>query len=330
MVASSSKQQIFRIRKIQIEMLGTITLNTEFKPSLRPWLLFAMWIALSLTVFWQPFTALLHYSLKNDNASHVLLIPFISAWLFFLDRKQIFNRISSDLPLAAAVLLIPAVVSGWAYLLSADWTPSEQITTYTLALVLVWIAGFMLFFGRAAAKLGWFPLLFLFLTVPLPDFVLNRVIYLLQKGSADIASTFFDWTGVPVLREGFVFHLPRVSIEVASECSGIRSSMALLILALLVGHFFLRSLWKQVAFVLCGLFVMIVKNGIRIVTLTLLANYVDPGFLFGNLHREGGVVFFLLGLLLLVPVLWLLQRGKPPLREDTEPNSRNFEKSSKS
>ena len=57
---------------------------------------------------------------------------------------------------------------------------------------------------------------------------------------------------------------------------------------------------------LAGIVVMIIKNGIRIVTLTLLANYVDPGFLHGNLHREGGVVFFVIGLLLLLPVLWLL------------------------
>jgi exosortase/archaeosortase family protein len=56
---------------------------------------------------------------------------------------------------------------------------------------------------------------------------------------------------------------------------------------------------------------MIVKNGVRIVTLTLLASYVDPGFLYGRLHHEGGVVFFLLGLALLAPVLWLLERGEP-------------------
>jgi exosortase/archaeosortase family protein len=53
---------------------------------------------------------------------------------------------------------------------------------------------------------------------------------------------------------------------------------------------------------------MILKNGVRIVTLTLLASYVDPGFLYGRLHRDGGVVFFLLGLLLLAPLLWFLQR----------------------
>jgi len=62
--------------------------------------------------------------------------------------------------------------------------------------------------------------------------------------------------------------------------------------------------------VLVGLFVMILKNAIRIVTLTLLASYVDPGFLYGNLHREGGVVFFLLGLALMAPVLWWLERGE--------------------
>jgi exosortase/archaeosortase family protein len=55
---------------------------------------------------------------------------------------------------------------------------------------------------------------------------------------------------------------------------------------------------------------MIVKNGIRIATLTLLAMYVDPGFLTGRLHHQGGIVFFLVGLLLLAPLLWLLQRGE--------------------
>jgi exosortase/archaeosortase family protein len=63
--------------------------------------------------------------------------------------------------------------------------------------------------------------------------------------------------------------------------------------------------------VIAGLFVMILKNGVRIVTLTLLASYVDPGFLYGKLHREGGVVFFVLGLLLLAPLVWILQRSEP-------------------
>jgi exosortase/archaeosortase family protein len=74
----------------------------------------------------------------------------------------------------------------------------------------------------------------------------------------------------------------------------------------------LRTFWRQLIFVLAGLFVMILKNAIRIVTLTLLAIYVDPGFLFGRLHHEGGIVFFLIGLTFMAPLLWWLERSERP------------------
>jgi exosortase/archaeosortase family protein len=113
-----------------------------------------------------------------------------------------------------------------------------------------------------------------------------------------------------------------MSIEVAQECSGIRSSISLLVLALLVSHFAFRPFWKKLVFVTAGLLMMVVKNGVRIVTLTLLANYVDPGFLFGRLHHEGGVVFFLLGLALLWPVYWLLSKSEGQKTAKSKPTSR--------
>lgn len=271
----------------------------------RRWVLFGFWLACSAAVSWKALGSLLSYSLGNDDASHVLLIPFISAWLVFLDRGRIFRHLSSDVAVS-----VPLAILG---ILSVMWSSPAKLRSPSagaLGLVLLCIAGFALAFGWEAVKTARFPLLFLFLFVPLPEAVLNKVVYFLQNGSAEIAAFLFSITTVPVLREGLVFHLPRFSIAVAPECSGIRSSIALLVLALLAGHFFLRSFWKQTVFVLAGILVMIIKNGIRIVTLTLLANYVDPGFLYGSLHREGGVVFFMIGLLLLLPVLWLLQRGK--------------------
>jgi exosortase len=292
-----------------------VELTDTSQGSNQRWLFYGLWVALSLAIFWRPGTMLVRHALANDNASHILLIPFISAWLIFQERRQILGRKSCDWGAAACLFAVAATVYGWTLHSAAQWSLGNSLASYAVALVFFWIAGFALIFGRAALQTNRFAMLFLFLSVPLPDTLLARTIFLLQKGSAEIAGTLFDLTGVPVLREGFVFHLSRVNIEVASECSGIRSSMALLILAVLVGHFLLRPFWKKVVFVLCGVFVMIVKNGVRIVTLTLLANYVDPGFLYGNLHHQGGVVFFLLGLLLLVPVLWLLQRGEKSQRK---------------
>ena len=141
------------------------------------------------------------------------------------------------------------------------------------------VAGFVLLLGVSRAKSSSFALAFLLFTIPIPEVILNKIIYWLQAGSAAIAEVLFNLSGAPVLREGFVFHLPKMSIEVAQECSGIRSSLALLILALLVAHFSFRPLWKKIVFIFAGLCMMLIKNGIRIATLTLLANYVDPRLL---------------------------------------------------
>jgi hypothetical protein len=50
------------------------------------------------------------------------------------------------------------------------------------------------------------------------------------------------------------------------------------------------------------------KNGIRIITLSLLGNYVDPRILSSSLHKEGGLPFFILGLALMAPILFFLRK----------------------
>lgn len=281
--------------------LGSLSRRTLF---------YVAWIFASCSLFLYPLMAFVSYSLSNENASHLVLIPVISAWILFLERNRIFKTLGSDVVAASVFLAAGGALALVAFSLGSHWSALNHLSVYTLALILLWVAGFALLFGRQALQNARFPLVFLLLTIPIPDFLLNKVIYLLQKGSAEIAAVLFDWSGVPVLRDGFVFHLAHVSIEVARECSGIRSSLALLILAILVAYFYLDTFWKQAVLVVAGLFVMIVKNGVRIVTLTLLASYVDPGFLYGKLHNQGGVVFFVLGLLLLAPLLWLLQRSE--------------------
>ena len=283
----------------------------------RSWGLYAAWLVVCCLVFWKPILALTRYALNSENASHILLIPFIAAWLFYLDRQKI---VHSSLDLAAAAwFAVPAAILSAMTMRRSFTDMSISLTVSILALVLLLAGGFVALFGRRSARSVWFSLAFVLFVVPFPEPLLNRIIYLLQAGSADVAETLFDWTGVPVLREGFIFHLPRMSIEVAQECSGIRSSIALLILALLVAHFSFSKFWKKALFILAGLLMMIVKNGVRIATLTLLANYVDPGFLYGKLHREGGIVFFLIGLALLWPFYWWLRRGEqsfPPHGRD--------------
>jgi exosortase len=296
-------------------MVSPSSHNTAATPALgilhrRSWL-YAAWILTTCVVFFVPVRRFVLYSLTNDNASHAILIPAICGWLLFLERDRIFASLGSDMRFASAFLFGGVLVAAVPLLATSRLSQLNQISLYVFALLLFWAAGFAFLFGREALRQAHFPLAFSLFTIPIPDFLLEKSIYWLQKGSAEISAVLFDWTGVPVLRDGFVFHLAHVNIEIARECSGIRSSLALLILAVLVAHFYLRTFWKQAVLVLAGLFVMVLKNGVRIVTLTLLASYVNPDFLYGKLHHEGGVVFFLLGLALLAPLLWLLERSEP-------------------
>jgi exosortase len=281
------------------------------------WLLFSVWIVVSSLLFAAPLIALVRLSLTNDNASHLILIPFLAAGLLFIERRTIFSHPSFCG--SGGIFLLLSVILLLSVRLAGDKVPADiRLTGNILAVILLWIAGFAFSFGKAALKSAYFSLLFLFLTVPLPNFLVERIISLLQAGSAEITEVLFNLTGVPVLREGLVFHLARVNIEIARECSGIRSTIALFVLALPVVHYGLHSFWRKLFFMTCAFFMMILKNAIRIVTLTLLAVYVDPSFLFGKLHRDGGIVFFLLGLLLLLPVLLLLQRGESPALAGTK------------
>lgn len=270
--------------------------------------LFFGWLLLSSLVFLRTIIALVRMSLSQDDASYIVLVPFISAAVLYLERDKVFLQPSFDKKTSSVFLPFAGVLGIVSYFLATHPSLGLQLSAWMLTLVTLWVAGFALFFGKAAVHAATFPLLFLLLTVPIPSFLLDRIILALQEGSAWITGALFDLAGVPALREGLVFHLPRVTIEIAKECSGIRSSMALFILAVLVAHFRLRSSVHKVLFVAAGLFMMILKNGIRIATLTILAIYVDPGFLFGRLHHQGGVVFFILALLLLLPLLSFLER----------------------
>jgi len=270
--------------------------------------IFAGFVLASGLIFWKTWAALIAYSLQNESASHILLIPVIALFLLFSERSRIFlqNRVAYGPGLAVIFCAIGLFLL--ATRLSA--AGGYRLSLEALSIVVLWIGGFLACYGFEVARAGLFPLLFLLLMVPWPNAILDRAIYWLQEGSTDVTYTIFKALGIPVFRQGFVLTVPGVAIEVATECSGIRSSMALLITCLLAAHFYLRTKWKMLVFILLVIPLSVVKNGIRIATLTLLSLYISPDFLRGRLHREGGFVFFFLALAMLFPVLRVLERSE--------------------
>lgn len=271
---------------------------------------FVVFVGATVALFWTPLSLLIRLSQQQEHYSHIVLIPLVSAALFVRDRQQIFADVRTQWRTALGALLAAGLLYWLGRGHASSLSENDQLSIVMLAVVVVWIGGFVLCYGTGALRAGLFPALVLLLMVPIPDVVLRQTISWLQAGSAEVTNVLFQLVGVPVFRTGFLFELPGVTIEIAEECSGIRSSLALLITSLLGGHLFLRSAWSKLVLALTTLPLLFVKNGIRIVTLSLLSIYVDPDFLTGSLHQRGGIVFFLLTLAILVPVARLLQRNE--------------------
>lgn len=286
------------------------TLKQTLDSRMRAHAAFVGLVILSVIVFSKTFHALVLFSLSHESSSHILLIPCVSVYLLWSERSRNFHVVRTSFVSGAIVVL--AAIGLYLFMAghSSVQEPEQFLPGATLAIVLLWLGGFLLCYGLAAWRSASFSLLFLLLMVPLPPTFLERTIYGLQQGSTEIAYLLFKAVDVPVLRQGFILAVPGVTIEVARECSGIHSSVALFITCILAAHLFLKTKWKSLLFVLLAFPLAIIKNGIRIATLTLLSVYVDSGFLTGRLHHEGGFVFFLLALAILAPVLMFLQRSE--------------------
>jgi exosortase len=246
------------------------------------------------------------FAVTHDYGSHILLIVPISVYLIYLKRGGVFSKVQSDV-LPSLTLFLTAGALKWAAHALNLRGVSDYLWLEILALLLFWTAAFIVCFGIHAFRAAFFPFFFLLLMVPAPDFLIQKAIFSLQVGSATVAFWLFKILNVPVFREGLVFHIPTLDLEVAKECSGIRSSVVLLITTLILGEFVLRSFWTKTILVVSLIPIVILKNGLRIVTISVLTIYVNRGFLHGWLHHSGGIVFYLLGLLALVPMLKLLK-----------------------
>lgn len=273
----------------------------------RKTLWFGAYLVACLAVFWLPVRDLLHLSLAEDTYSHILLVPFITAGLVLMNRHLVPGDAAGSPRAGAIVFFSGLLLFGLGWQFGLHLAAGKPLAFAILPLVfLVW-AGFLFFYGARAFQSLQFPLYFLLLAIPVPQSVIDVLIQWLRLGSSETAYWLFRATATPVFRQGFIFAVPGATIDVAPECSGIRSAIALFIVCLLAGYLFLRTKWARFALLVATVPVLVIKNGIRIVTLTLLATHVDPSFLTGRFHHQGGFIFFLVGLLILWPVLLWLQ-----------------------
>jgi exosortase C (VPDSG-CTERM-specific) len=271
------------------------------------------YLVLLTLLFVQPLSRLILYAAQSNLHSHILLVPFITGYLLYLQRRRLSVALRSSIAGTVAVggigVAVLVALVAWRGRLSIN----DELALMALAFVCLVGAGGFLFLGSTWMAAAAFPVAFLIFMVPLPDAAVDW----LEKGSmlasAEAAALYFWVAGTPLVRHGTVFELPGIVLQVAQECSGIHSSWVLFITGLLVSHLFLRTRWRRIALVAFVIPLGILRNGLRILVIGLLCVHIGPHMVDSIIHRQGGPFFFALSLIPLSLLLWWLRRQEQRL-----------------
>jgi len=231
----------------------------------------------------------------DPNFEHGVFVPLFALFVLWQDRKK---------------LSVIAPAPSWAGL---------PLLVLSLLMLVLGVLGAELFFSRVSLLIllagliilfqGWtffrailFPWAFLILMIPIPVLILQQVTFPLQLLAAKLAAALLELVGVAVLRQGNVIVLASMPLDVAEACSGIRSLLTLVTLAIIYGYLLETRLSVRVVLALAAVPIAVAANSFRIFGTGLLVQYWDPDKAEGFFHSFSGWLIFVVALILLFAV----------------------------
>ena len=271
------------------------------RPQRREWILPSIGACLFVVLYVPVLTRLVAQWLSDPNYRHGIIIPFISAFIIWRKRDEL-RGLPGDGAAVLGVLLILAAAA----LLIGGSAASELFTT-RISLPVLLIGVSFLLLGRVFTTTLAFPLLFLFMMVPLPYIIYYKLTFPLQLFSARLSAGILDLLQINVIRKGNIIHLPNYSLEVIAACSGLRSLMTMITLALIFAAFSDLSNTRKALIVAWAVPAAIAANTIRLVVTAIGAYTVSSSFADGILHDISGFIVFFAGFLLLALFAWVMK-----------------------
>jgi len=271
---------------------------------------FGLWapIAFSVAAFaflYRSVIAKLVYDWTYDgNFSHGFLIVPIAAYLVWERRKKL-AATPIEPSVVGLVLLVGSLATLAAGILGAELFLSRVSMIGVIGSVVLFTTGWRFL------RVLMFPLAFLLLMIPIPAIVFNQISLPLQLLASKAAEYTLQMVHIPVLREGNVIVLANTSLEVAEACSGIRSLISLVTLAIVYGYFSDGRVWARTVLTVAAVPVAVVSNAARVAGTGVAAHYYGPQAAEGFFHTFSGWMLFLVAFVMLFGIQKLLGVGTP-------------------
>ncbi|GAB7024027.1 exosortase A [Salidesulfovibrio brasiliensis] len=237
----------------------------------------------------------------DDNYSHGFLIPVVAGWFVYTGWQDL--RDTEVRPSDLGGLL---VLAGAAQFVLA-WLATEYFNM-RLSMVVLLAGAVLLFFGREVFRKLRLPIGYLVLMVPLPYILYDAVAFPLKLFVAKVSVKTLQLMNFAVFREGNVISFPNITLEVADACSGLRSIMSLIALAVTLAFIMLRSPYKRLLLILLAVPFAVFTNTLRVIATGVLARYFGRQAAEGFFHEFAGIAVFVMALVLLLASGFILKR----------------------
>ncbi|HKV26640.1 MAG TPA: exosortase A [Candidatus Acidoferrales bacterium] len=238
---------------------------------------------------------------RDPNYGHGFLVPILAGYVLWKERVRL-GRIAIRPSNFGLVVMLGAIGLLLIGSLGAELFSSRISLIFLLGGMVIFLAGWKML--RAVS----FPLGFLVLMIPIPVLIYNQITFPLQLLASRFATFWLQLVNVPVLREGNLIILPNYTLEVVEACSGIRSLMTLITLAVAYGYLMQDRRWLRWVLALIMIPIAIVSNAIRIMGAGLLTYHFGHEMAEGFFHEFSGWVIFLAALVLMFGCHWLLRK----------------------
>lgn len=252
----------------------------------------------------------------DENYSHGLLIPFVIAFIMWQERSRFANLSAQPAAWLGAIGVAISTLMLWA------GTAGAELFVQRFSLVLMLASVIVYFFGVRLMRFVAVPLFLLLLAIPIPQIIFNKIAFPLQLFASRCAVAAMSFFSIPVLRQGNVIELMPLGatepkkLAVVEACSGIRSLMTLVTLAVIYAYFTTPKLpdakrfaiARSVILVLSAVPIAILTNAVRVSGTGVLAHYYGTRVADGFFHSFSGWVVYIAAALLLFATGWILDR----------------------
>ncbi len=264
-----------------------VTTQTAVSPGRANWPILLVCLAVASLGMAPAFLSLWPKWWDSFTYSHGLLIVAISLWLIWRQREEI-----NDTPVGSGLWVLPLLMIAL-FLWTLSFAASVEIGVEAILPAILWLTVAAVFGMKMARRLV-FPIGFLYLAIPVWDFINSKLL-----GATIIAvDGILDLLRVPAWISGSSVQIPSGRFEIAGGCSGLHFFIVALAISALYGHLYYRMAFnKGLLFGIAALFALI-TNWVR-VAIIIIAGYLTEmqSFLVKVDHYYFGWVLF--GLMLI-------------------------------